>query len=235
MDIKKFRDVTATVLGPPQYDANVQDAYKRMAEPLLARGRDALGRWGEVGVEAPLQEWRHCMGSIGRHRGHETEKKVLDIISFETRAALHRCYSATWCELLPHLAKKYNMTPESQAFHRLWHLDQCLPTDDPDVRFHLFHGHVFGLHPASGLFATTSTGAELIGDWLQDPKSEGPFQRLLHGISIATASYAGWRETCATLRTRDAALVTNVDVEALAGARASQSDRRRLRPVQDDD
>ena len=126
MEIVEFRDATGKFLGPAEYDEAVWDRYRKFAQKSFW-GRD--GRRCSVRVRMAFKclcsDGRSGCRSIGRHRGHEEEKLVLDILSYECRAALHRCYSAVWCDLLPHLANKYSMTDESVTFHRFWHLDQC--------------------------------------------------------------------------------------------------------------
>jgi len=130
------------------------------------------------------------MKSIGRRNGHAVEKQVLDVLSFEARAAFHQCYSAVWCDLLPHLARKYDMDEKSQTFHRFWHLQQREPSDDPKHDFYLFHGHMFALHSAAGDFVSTKTGAELMGQWLTEGGDGPAFRRLLHGLLVAMHDYA---------------------------------------------
>jgi hypothetical protein len=61
------------------------------------------------------------------------------------------------------------------------------------AHFHLFHGHVFGLHPASGELLRTAAGRELMAEWLQAP-TVATWERLLHGILVAVFNYAERRE-----------------------------------------
>lgn len=203
IDIVRFRDVTASLLGPPDYPDEVRQRHQRLSDQLLGEGREALQRDGEKGLQVAIDLWQQWMKSIGRRRGNAAEKMILDILSYECRAALHRCYSQVWCDLLPHLQRKYHLSEESVRFHCLWHLDQCQESNQPEVGyFHLFHGHVFGLHPASGVFIQTKTGSELLGQWLEAPEDPATRGRLLHGLMIAMYRYADRKEEAADLRKR---------------------------------
>ena len=188
-DTAEFSKQTGVLLGPHEYPKETLNRYQEKAEELLGEGRRALEKLGQAGLKTPLGLWRRWM-VVARRSGNELDKQVLDILSYECRAAIHRCYSAVWCELLPQLEHTYCLSSDSVRFHRLWHLDQCMPSNDVRARFHLFHGHVFGLHPGTGIFAQTRTGRELIGEALQEAPQGPEFRRLLHGLLIAMHDYS---------------------------------------------
>src|SRR3954453_22051595 len=156
------------------------------------------------------------MRSVGRRGGQALPKQVLDVLSYEARAALHRCYSAVWAMLLlPHLGRKHALSPESQAFLRLWHLDQVSESALGEAAyFHLFHGHVFALHPACGEFLRTEAGRGLMGRWLLRP-SEGAFGRLLHGLYVAAVHYQGQREQLTSDRKKQPRALGGADLTGL--------------------
>lgn len=195
-----FHRETANLLGPPDYPPDIWVRYREKAEELLGEGRQALARAGEAGLATPLERWRGWMRTVARRRGNELDKQVLDIFSYECRAALHRCYSAVWSELLPHLTQKYDLTPATVRFHHLWHLDPCMAANEAGTLFHLFHGHVFGLHPGTGIFVRTKVGTELIGEVLEGAEPGPAFGRLLNGLLIAMHHYADRHETVAEAR-----------------------------------
>jgi hypothetical protein len=163
--------------------------------------RAALAIDKRKGKAAAVTGWRQVMRSVGRRRGLSLQKQVLDILSYEARASLHRCYSAVWdMRLLPLLEEKYSLSRESLAFLRLWHLDQVSESNLGEATsFHLFHGHVFALHPASGEFLRTQAGRELMGRWLQHP-SEPAFGCLLHSLYVAVLQYGSRRDQAASER-----------------------------------
>jgi hypothetical protein len=190
-DLKAFRDSTANAIGPPLYDDSVRACYDKLAKELLGKGCEALQRDQTTGLETALGVWKGWMKSVGRHRGNKTEKDVLDILSYECRAELHRCYSQVWDHLSCYLAEKYGFTRECLIFHRFWHLDQKMESDFGDRQnFHLFHGHVFALHPAASNFMLTEAGRQLLERWLLDPHSADTYQQLLHGLAVAVHHYA---------------------------------------------
>lgn len=227
IDIVAFRDAVARILGPRPVDEPVQRRYQEIAGELLGAGRTALQNWGTPGLSAPLQKWRSWMTAVGRRGGNSLDKQVLDILSYECRAALHRCYSAAWCELLPYLAARYELSAESIVFHRFWHLEPCQPQGTRDSLFHLFHGHIFALHPAAALFSLTNSGAKLLGDWLLEPEPGPAYRRLLSGLLLAIAAYSNWIEFAATERKAASRFITGVDIEDEHAAKTTQSRRRR--------
>jgi hypothetical protein len=222
MDKVEFQNHTATLLGPPAYPDEVQIRYREMETSLLGEGREILCKQGVGGVAPFLDRWAGWMKSIGRHRGHEVDKQILDIFSYECRAALYRCYSAVWCLLIPHLAQKYRWDEPSNRFHRLWHLEPSVPSTREIAYFHLFHGHVFALHPACGLFITTKTGGQLLGDWLKVGDAGTTFHRLLHGIVVACNFYADHHGTNSLLRKKDGIRADVEDMVALEERRAEE-------------
>ena len=116
---------------------------------------------------------------------------MLDVLSYEARAAFHQCYSALWFELLPRLVDRHGLDALGREFHELWHLDQ-IREPEPGARVHLFHGHVFALHPAGGLLLGTPAGSDRVGAWLTAGEDrEEAFERLLHALFLTVHHYAG--------------------------------------------
>ena len=140
------------------------------------------------------------MRNIGRHRGRDLEKQVLDILSYEARAAVHRCYSCVWSDLIPVLSCEAGLSVESLRFLQLWHQEWVSESDlsqTDRADFHLFHGHLFAVHPATATLARTATGRRLIGEYLVAPTPEArvePFRRLLAAVNLALHAYRGRRE-----------------------------------------
>jgi hypothetical protein len=191
-----FSRHTADVIGPPVVSVELKEAYEACCRKLFDSAVNVLASDKEAGVALLLARWQRFMRSVGRHRGRPVEKQVLDILSYEARVALDRCYSAAWAMLLlPHLTQVYQLSPETLAFLRMWHLDQVSESNLGKLAyFHLFHGHVFALHPAMALFLSSPVGRELVGSWLTAGCSNRDYHRLLHGILVAVYHYAGIRD-----------------------------------------
>ena len=213
MSAVEFQKGTADVLGPLDYGSDVQARYDDLVATVLGDARDELSTKGwQAGVDRALERWREWNKSFGRRGGHEVEKEALNILSYECRTALHTCYSATWCELIKHLAEKYKWTEEAILFHELWHLDLIDRfAEDPLPNDRLFHGHVFGLHPASADFICTTTGRDLIGNYLAPPSEDATFRRCLHGMYVAVHDYANRIATDAENRVEKAIYVPGND------------------------
>jgi hypothetical protein len=227
-----FSRRTADVIGPPVLAAELEQAYRVCCAELFDPAVAVLATDEEAGVARLLAGWQRLMRSVGRRRGRQAEKQVLDMLSYEARAALHRCYSATWdMVLLPHLTQVYQLSPATVAFLRLWHLDQASESNLGEVaNFHLFHGHAFALHPATALFISTPVGSELIGSWLSTSCSNPAFGRLLHGIFVAVHHYAGLRDEAAQRRRKQPQAFGGPELTNLEEQRA----RRRQRGAHDD-
>lgn len=195
-----FQRATGDLIGPPEYPEEVSKRYKSLSAELFEGARRAIGGDGVEATERVLHDWRQLFNSIGRRRGNPIEKQVLDVLSYECRTALHRCYSSVWTVLLNALGNRYAMTDESYIFHQLWHFDRCQESNVGDESyFHLFHGHVFGLHPACGPVLLTDCGRELFAEWLQEGSLKS-YHRVLHALAVAVGYYADQYNIAALLR-----------------------------------
>lgn len=214
MTLTEFHDDTANAIGPLRYEEDVWSLYRNFQAELLVQGRERLEKEGPSGVEATRQLWVNWMNSISRRAGHQKEKQILDIFSYECRAALHRCYSAVWEEILKYLKSDYDLPFQSALFHKFWHQDQNFGSDHPqDSYYHIFHGHIFSLHPASGNFILTPTGQKLIGDWLSESQNGRSFGRLLYGLAVAVHDYAIRHEVHSELRKKQPESAPGGDME----------------------
>lgn len=199
--ILAFSRDTGLMLGPPDYAPEVIELYREftselfgLAVPRLVIGDDAhaLDHVNEI--------WGTWHSRFGRRGNVHLEKQVIDILSYESRTSVHRCYSHVWDKITNWLATARGCSIASFVFHRLWHLDTFWPSNEhTDKNFHLFHGHILGLHPASAVFVKTTTGKRLIGDWLavtpigwelMDNPESPELRRLLYGLYVAVSDYA---------------------------------------------
>ena len=179
-------------------------------------------------MQIPISKLQTWMNSFARHKGNEEKKLALDMLSYECRAALHRCYSAVWNKLLLHLEKKYELDEASVQYHRLMHFDFVLPSNLPNANFHLFHGHVFALHPGVDLFLQTNTGGELVGDYLRGEDDDRPFRRLLNGLYVGLCDYYARSDRYAEDRKKSSRDLKVADVAAVDEAQTKGRGHRRL-------
>ena len=186
----EFRESTADAIGPVKADPALMARYSAITDELLSVGRAAINRDGALGLAVIKERWADLMKNIGRHGRDPQDRKILDILSFEARAAFFTCYDVAWPNLLVAMHKRELLTPETQAFHVLWHLQHRFPSNEPLMGdFFLFRGTPYALHPAAGLLIQTPTGQSLIGDRISQPNSEEAKERLWHAISVATYHY----------------------------------------------
>lgn len=225
LDVLSFYRQTGDVLGPPAYEADVQNCHAGFADEILDEACDAFRLGGTEGLQLALDRWADKMKEIGRRSGHAIEKTVLDVLSYECRTAFHQCYSAVWLTLLEKLQGRFSLTDEGVLFHRLWHLDQRMPSNESnDHDFHFFHGHLFGLHPACGDFICTPTGAALVGELVMAPTNVTRHQRFLNGMLIAIHQYALRNDVAKELRNKQPIAS---DVEALERGQIERRGGRR--------
>ena len=224
LGVCEFRDESAKILGPAQFSDEMWKTYYEFATPLFVEARKAINEQGIDGVREPISRWNDWMSKIARRSGHEIEKQVLDVFSHESSAALNRCYTTAWYAILKQLTEKYGLSAEAVTFHEFWHLDQYAPSGSPGSLFHLFHGHVLSLHPGAGMFLSTATGAEIMGEWVQARNDMTAYGRLLNGLFIAIGWYARQRAIVQELRKKDAKNVTNYDLEAMEDLEDDEDD-----------
>ncbi len=188
---KEFWQKVPELIGPPAYPEDVMLCYQRMSRELLGPACDAMGHSGpKEGNDLVSACWSRWYKRLGRRSGHEVEKTVLGILSYEARAALHRCYSVVWNDLSNTLLRKYNWSAEAYTFHRFWHEALLEPMEN----VHFFQGHILGLHPAFGPFIMTPTGQALLVAFLKSPQEPVARERLYHGLCLAVYHYNQRRE-----------------------------------------
>jgi hypothetical protein len=208
----QFRDQTADILGPAELPPEFRERYQKRCDELFGGLTETLSTKPDLAITEVIGRWQEWKRGVGRRAGREDDKRVLDVLSYEARAALYRCYSAIWQEiLLPYVRIFRQLSWESYDFLEFWHLAQVREAVAGDQYFHLFHGHVFGLHPAGSGFIRTPTGKSLLGNWLQaerDPevrsidfpvrraaadRARQAYGKVLQGLLIAVYDYAGRR------------------------------------------
>ncbi len=204
MSMYKFYNSTKALLGRPEYGNEVGDTYDVFTQYLFGNACEHFRRAPLECLNAIIKKWRDKMNRVGRRSGKETEKTVLDIFSYEARAAVHRCYAFVWDVLLPLLKEKFSLSDESEMFNRLWHFDHMIEATKVTDRYHLFHGHVFALHPATTLFVSTETGRLLVAQAIKaspsDQTSGTAFRRFLQGYCVAVCEYENHISTVADQR-----------------------------------
>ncbi|WP_146577898.1 hypothetical protein [Neorhodopirellula pilleata] len=192
MTLHEFDVQNRQALGFPEYEEEVWARYEEFSAQLFDQAipvwRDDLG----ASIACVHSQWDRMNKSFGRRRGCEDEKQILDILSFESKAAFHQCYSALWCELIPHLAAEQNDQAFFNSFHALWHLEQRVPCE-PHPK-HLLHGLVLGLHPAFGDLLSTNAGKRVVCHILESPTNKEAQERFLHAGLVSLHHYAAQRE-----------------------------------------
>jgi len=216
MTVTEF-DAAMQKLQERQFSEGQRERYIEITEELLGDVHELwwFGHRPEAAHAAVLGRWTDLMKRIGRRRGCETEKAVLDCLSYEAAAAFRRCYSAAWSAyLLPRLQEELDLSRYSYRYLEYFH--QQIIVAQPgavDHRLHPFHGHCFALHPATGRFLKTGRGRELVGEWLQVAVMTGftseaayhtwqtgisnspEFGRLLRGFYLAYWHYSSQRDS----------------------------------------
>ena len=161
MTMQEFSSHTLGVLGPPTYSDSDRELYREMIGDLLEGPASRLNESHDEAVSEVVTCWLEWQRRYGRPRRHDQEKRVLDVVSYECRAAFHRCYSVFWSDVLPRLHRQHGINVQSVFFLYLWHTERvCPPPVSGDEPFRLFHGHILGLHPAAALLLQTESGRD---------------------------------------------------------------------------
>ena len=183
-----FWEQTGKILGPPEYEPFVHEKYNEMTGPLFQEAHEAIDHRSPDIFESFEKKWLELIKKYGKQSGYELEKLVLDILSYESRAQVHRCYSWFWTAILPAMGKWFSFNDEAQLFHNIWHLSPICESSENGSPLHLFHGHVFALHPAGGLMLKTSAGRGIMEDFLTS-KTNNDYERLLNALLISVFHY----------------------------------------------
>jgi hypothetical protein len=199
--ILEFSRETGRMLGPPEFSQDVQEMYSEFVGDLLAPAVQQLQRGNlETALSLANKTWSTWHRKFLRRANKETEKLAIDMISYEARAAIHRCYAHAWDAIANWIGTEQRGSIKSFVFHRFWHLDLSWASNEyTDKSFHLFHGHILGLHPATGSFIQTPTGKKMLSAWLKvanpgwefDSNPESiELRQLLNGLWVAVTDYA---------------------------------------------
>jgi len=184
------------------YTEEVWDQLSEFKSELFDQSVATLQRGERIDVEDCLKSlWARWGNRVRRKNALEVQRQMMDVLSYESKAAIHRCYSHFWDHASRWMAHFEQCSVASFVFHRFWNTDLMLASDDPwgHSDFHLLYGHVFGLHPGTYSFMRTTSGQKLLGDWLSiapvdwqhSGNPETPqLRRLLNGLNIAIIDYS---------------------------------------------
>jgi hypothetical protein len=235
---QEFYAQTQGILEMPKLRREEEAAYTELSEELFSEARPVLVERGTIAADLVLKKWGELTRRIGRRSGPAValKKTAMNILSYEARAAVHRCYSCVWNDLLVHLGQKYKLSAESTRFLKLMHLEQVSESNLAGANFHLFHGHVFALHPGMAILMRTHTGKSLLGRYVAAENEQtrtGAFQRLLAAISTSLCYYTGRRHD--TRRTKRGIDPGEEGLDAIVEQQiARRSGKRRRRNSTDD-
>jgi hypothetical protein len=228
--IAAFNERTAVILGPEKMSPEEVNAYCNFQRDLFGDSLALCQSDPEKAVATVLKRWTNAVKNWGRRAGFKNEKKILNIISYECRAALHRCYSVVWQDLLQKLKVTRNLSDASVSFLNLWHLEALV--DGQSV----FHGHVFALHPGCSLLLLTDAGREILGAWLAQSDSQSYFA-LLNALFLSLYCYSVRREAYAAKRKKQPVGTRNLDraLHAWIRRKLHESRARQAGPPPSDD
>lgn len=199
-----FHEKTVAMARPSESWALEQERYRELEKRLLGQGQRRLLENPGAALRSAQARWRDVAGTARKKKNGEL-LRYLDIFSYECRAALHRCYSATWKRLILALDNEFDLSESCRWFHRFW---QCeLVIKDVSV----FHGHVLGLHPGTGLLLQTAAGRDLMGSWLEDLNSNQKMFHLLHALYVCLLHYDALYESKQTVQRKRPFTTQDVD------------------------
>jgi hypothetical protein len=164
-----LRDALLRLQRHTSFDGDDERRYGELTRELFSGMTERWLNDPEGAVRTVGERWSAWMKSVGRRRGNEETKRVLDVLSYEAHAAMRRCYSLAWTNaILPSLQARYDLSRPSYLFLEHWH--QIIARERqgyPEEYFVPMLGHCIGLHPAGGRLIKTRRGKELLGEWLK--------------------------------------------------------------------
>ena len=189
-----FINQTREAVEFPDFPDGTFERYREFESELFD---NAAAQWWFDSVAANdliEKRWLRWCNGFGRRSGNAEKKDVLNILSYESKAAFTQCYSSLWVELIPHLIAGQENPEFSQRFHTLWHLDHRVEVPRNMRPVNLLHGLAFGLHPAFGMLLTTESGSRLVGEAVAAPKNIAAQERFLHAGLVSLYLYAAARQ-----------------------------------------
>lgn len=166
----------------------MDELYRSFHSELLDEPKSLLMRGDSEGAITKIRDkWTAFREKYLRRAGFTIEKIVLDMLAYENKAAFHHCYSNLWDHLIAQLEKRYSWNDATVVFHKFWHFAPHL--SDGGGEYTPFHGHIIGLHPGCGWMISTSSGQQLIADWLRDLRNFTLYRRILYGLWVSLNHY----------------------------------------------
>lgn len=162
MSSDDFYRHSRTICELAEMPSRVVDEYLTLESQLFYGVLDDWIDEPEICKQLVHERWRDWIRLTRRSSCERVFKDVVNILSYESKAALHQCYSLLWIHLADAFADQEGSAFVGQ-FHRFWHCDHRIPNDGVQD-MHLFHGHIFGLHPAFSLMIQTEVGGGIIAD-----------------------------------------------------------------------
>jgi hypothetical protein len=187
MTMSEFHQRTRQLLMP-RFDAAQKQVYRQFCGILFGQKVRKALMDNPAGARIAVAKWMQLNKRFGRHSDRPLERSVLDTLSYQSTAAVRRCYAFVWNDLIPHLARQHRLNWATLQFLRLMHLEHLIPTQGSNRRVSLFHGHIFALHPAMSMLMYTPTGQQLMGQYVRGETAEEcltPFQKLLWAIYLS--------------------------------------------------
>lgn len=185
----EFHEQSRNAVGFPTLSVEEMSLYRGWSAQLFEGLEDIWPHDLADAISKLKERWEVWKKRFGRRSNSHLQKTVLNMLSFESKAAFHQCYSAAWTAVLPRLANEVVRPDIFTNFHGLWHLDQRVPISGNRQDLHLLHGLVLGLHPAFSLLISTPIGQELIGDAIANTTDIAAQERFFHAALIAIYQY----------------------------------------------
>ena len=183
----EFYEKSRGITDFPDLESDVVCRYEALQAELLD---GAVRKWAANPGRSQaivLERWRNWQRLYGRRSRNAVTKSVLDILSYESKAALHQCYSLLWQALAVAFARETSCE-FVKKFHEFWHCDLRLPTEDVQD-MHLMHGHVFALHPAFSRMIQTAVGSQIIGEAIGTAVDSPSMQRFFAAGLLSLDAY----------------------------------------------
>lgn len=174
------------VLGAWTMPPEEEPAVRQAIDGILEHGTGLVRDHGAAGLEQFLGRFDAWAGKTRRTGGQPYRRRLLDGLSYLSKASFYLCYGNAWIDLIPWLRQHRGLDAVSERFLRFWHM-QNQPVEWPDGTHaaDVFRGQVLSLHPLSGFFMKDPGLCAIAGRFF----ATDAYDRVFHHRQADTPAY----------------------------------------------
>ena len=195
-DPESVRRKLGQLLAGQEPSKAVKPGYNEAFHRWMCNALVALRRGGRPGLQQFVAgEMATWIGLYRRRGGQPAPRLFINLLAHSAKASFYSCYDLAWRALLPTLTQRLGLSPASQRFLKLWHLNSGEAAERD-----MFCCQTLALHPLSAFVMGREEHRVAVGDWLAlarpenceawSPDWECPeYRGMLMAVLTAAAQY----------------------------------------------